>query len=278
MIFPIDSTLKHTIMIRHIAKLRHLHCRFSETGRIDQGNEHRGRTSVEPQIVEAIGNIYKENPSTSIRQVAQQVPVCKTSVHKVVRKNLKLYPYKIQMLQSLEHPDYEKRESFARTVLDLINTDATFLQRVCCWWGNIPCFWQCQPAQRQSMGTWEPTCRNWIWKSFSKTERLVWHSTRQGDWDVLLRRTNDNTDQFPASSTGVRLPAAQRQTAWCCIPAGWCTTSLGASCQGVFGWGISKSLDWSWRTHLMASSISWCDTPRCFSLGLSKNNSLQVYS
>ena len=105
--------------------------RFSETRRIDQGNEHRGRTSVEPQIVEAIGNIHKENPSTSIRQVAQQVPVCKTSVHKVVRKNLKLYPYKIQMLQSLEHPDYEKRESFARTVLDLINTDATFLQRVC---------------------------------------------------------------------------------------------------------------------------------------------------
>ena len=26
-IFPIDSTMKHMIMIRHIAKLRHLHCR-----------------------------------------------------------------------------------------------------------------------------------------------------------------------------------------------------------------------------------------------------------
>ena len=51
---------------------------------------------------------------------------CKTSVHKVVRKKIKLFPYKIQIVQSLEDPDSEKRESFARTVMDLINTDATF--------------------------------------------------------------------------------------------------------------------------------------------------------
>jgi len=120
---------RHNIPSRTV--IRTWYSRFSETGRIDQGNEHRGRPPVRPQIVEAIDNIYKENPSTSIRQAAQQVPICKTSVHKVVRKNIKLYPYKIQMLQSLEHSDYKKRETFARTVLDLINTDATFLQRVC---------------------------------------------------------------------------------------------------------------------------------------------------
>ena len=33
-----------------------------------------------------------------------------TSVHKFVRKKIKLYPYKIQIVQSLEDPDYEKRE------------------------------------------------------------------------------------------------------------------------------------------------------------------------
>ena len=51
---------------------------------------------------------------------------CKTSVHKVVRKKNKLYPYKIKIVQSLKVPDYEKSESFARTVMDLINADVTF--------------------------------------------------------------------------------------------------------------------------------------------------------
>ena len=79
---------RHNIPSRTV--IRTWYSRFSETGRIDQGNEHRGRPPVRPQIVEAIDNIYKENPSTSIRQAAQQVPICKTSVHKVVRKKIKL--------------------------------------------------------------------------------------------------------------------------------------------------------------------------------------------
>ena len=81
---------------------------------------------TEKDLLLAISNIYQENLSIPIRQEAQQVPICKTSVHKVVRKKIKLYPYKIQIVQSLEDPDYEKRESFARTDLDLINADATF--------------------------------------------------------------------------------------------------------------------------------------------------------
>ena len=80
---------------------------------------------TEKDLLLAISNIYQENLSIPIRQEAQQVPICKTSVHKVVRKKIKLYPYKIQIVQSLEDPDYEKRESFARTDLDPINADVT---------------------------------------------------------------------------------------------------------------------------------------------------------
>ena len=70
---------------------------------------HRGRPPVGPLIVEAISNIYQENPSTSIRQIAQQAIIYMKSVHKVVRKKIKLYSYKIQIVQSLEDSDYQKR-------------------------------------------------------------------------------------------------------------------------------------------------------------------------
>ena len=86
---------------------------------------HRERPPVGALIVEAISNIYKQNSSIPVRQVAQQVPIYKTSVHKVVSKKVKLYPSKIQIVQSQEDTDYEKRESFARTELDLINADVT---------------------------------------------------------------------------------------------------------------------------------------------------------
>ena len=50
--------------------IRSWYSRFTGSGRLDTENVHRGR----PLIVEAISNIYQENPSTSIRQIAQPGP------------------------------------------------------------------------------------------------------------------------------------------------------------------------------------------------------------
>ena len=128
---------KSVVIVRRKFRSKYPHCRnnipsrkvirilYSCFTRINKGNVHRQRPPVGPLIIETINKFYQENPSTSIRQVAQHVIICKTSVHKVVRKKIKLYPYKIQIVQSQEDPDYEKRESFARTKLDLINPDVT---------------------------------------------------------------------------------------------------------------------------------------------------------
>ena len=93
--------------------------RFTESGRIDKGNVHRERPPVGPLNVEAISNIYQENQLIPPRSTTGSH--IKTSVYNVVRKKIKLYPYKIQIVQYLEDPDYEKPESFTRTDLDLIN-------------------------------------------------------------------------------------------------------------------------------------------------------------
>ena len=93
---------RNNILLRKVIRTWTWYSRFTELGRIDKWNVHRGSSPFGPLIVEAIGNIYQENPSTSIRQIAQQAIIYMKSVHKVVRKKIKLYSYKIQIVQSLE--------------------------------------------------------------------------------------------------------------------------------------------------------------------------------
>ena len=50
-----------------------------------------------------------DNPDTSIKVASQQVPGSVGTVHNIVRKQLKLYPYKIPVVQALKPADYEKR-------------------------------------------------------------------------------------------------------------------------------------------------------------------------
>ena len=61
---------------------------------------------------------------------ARYVPVSKTSVHNIVRRRLKLYPYKIQLVQALKPTDYAKREEFALTVLGRMEGDPNYLERI----------------------------------------------------------------------------------------------------------------------------------------------------
>ena len=56
---------------------------------------------------------------TSVRKVTEEVgTISKTSVHKILRHELGLYPYKLQVLQALESADKTKRCEFARWHLD----------------------------------------------------------------------------------------------------------------------------------------------------------------
>ena len=56
---------------------------------------------------------------TSVRKVAEEVGIIsKTSVHKILRDELKLYPCKLQVVQALEPADKRKRCELASWLLD----------------------------------------------------------------------------------------------------------------------------------------------------------------
>ena len=92
--------------------------------------QQRKKAYQEDEVIDTLAQLYKDNPMTSIRNAAQHVPVGKTTVNKIVKKYLNLYPYKIQMVQALQPPDYEKRAQFAATLLERSDRDGGYLNRV----------------------------------------------------------------------------------------------------------------------------------------------------
>ena len=91
----------------------------------------RCRKTVGPADVDEISELFSTNPKISIRSAARNLNLAKSVVQRVVRKQLKLYPYKIQRLHALKEEDYGRREEFAEIMLHRANADPDYLRRVC---------------------------------------------------------------------------------------------------------------------------------------------------
>ena len=80
--------------------IRAWHKKFMETGTVlDKGRSGRPRTSEEN--IDRVRQAFSRSPTTSIRTAARQLDLPRSTVHKVQNKNLRLYAYKVQLLQAL---------------------------------------------------------------------------------------------------------------------------------------------------------------------------------
>ena len=106
------------------------HKKFMETGTVfDTRRSGQPRTSEEN--IERVRQAFQRSPMKSIRTAARQVELPHSTVHKVLHKNLRLYAYKVQMLQALQPNDMPRRKEFAVNMLQRISEDEAFLKRVC---------------------------------------------------------------------------------------------------------------------------------------------------
>ena len=84
--------------------IRLWHKKFMKTGTMfdtvfDTRRSGRPRTSEEN--IERVRQAFQRSPIKSIRTAARQLELPRLTVHKVLHKNLRLYAYKVQMLQAL---------------------------------------------------------------------------------------------------------------------------------------------------------------------------------
>lgn len=106
--------------------------KFKDTGSV-QDKKRSGRPPIRNESVELIHDSVIQSPKKSVRRRSLQLGVPKSSVHKVLKKRLKLTPYKIQRLHAMKPDDNRKRYDFAVDTLEgnflnriLFSDEATF--------------------------------------------------------------------------------------------------------------------------------------------------------
>lgn len=93
--------------------------KFEETGStLNQPRSGRPRTSREPVNIERVRASVREQPGLSTRKRSSVLNVSRTSLNRILHKDLHLHPYKIQIVQQLRPSDYTKRLQFANEMLE----------------------------------------------------------------------------------------------------------------------------------------------------------------
>ena len=70
--------------------------------RIDKLKHEKPKTVLTPENIAAVAESVCEAPSTSIHRRSQQLNISKTSLRRILHKELGKTPYKIQFIQGLK--------------------------------------------------------------------------------------------------------------------------------------------------------------------------------
>ena len=73
---------------------------------------------------------FKKNPSASISKAAAELKISSSSVFKILRKHLELFPYKIQVHHHLTDPSIAQRYNFSGEILNKINSEGLDIKKI----------------------------------------------------------------------------------------------------------------------------------------------------
>lgn len=90
--------------------------KLNETGSV-HNKKQTGRPPVKEDVIERVRIRYQEEPRLSIRRGAKILKIPPSTLNKIVKKHLKLFPYKIKILQSLKEGDNRRRLDFCEGFL-----------------------------------------------------------------------------------------------------------------------------------------------------------------
>jgi len=81
--------------------------------------------------LDAVRKAFQRSPGKSTCRASNELRVPQSTVLKILHKQLKLYAYKVQIVQSLQPVDGPRRASFATEILRRIDEDNDYLKRIC---------------------------------------------------------------------------------------------------------------------------------------------------
>lgn len=113
-----------------VKTIKNWYSKFMDTGSV-KDRPRTGRTRVTDASVEEVRQTVDTSPRKSTRAISTDIGIPKSTVHKILRKQLSLFPYKLQIHQALHPGDRELRFAFGQEMEERIVGDTDFLQRIC---------------------------------------------------------------------------------------------------------------------------------------------------
>lgn len=111
--------------------LQRLVAKFETTGSVNnQPTPVRQRNARSTENVTAVRESIQENPRQSIPRRAQELGLSQTSTWRILRRDLGLHPYKIQLTQELKVNDHRQRRSFGDWALERLEEDPNFGRKI----------------------------------------------------------------------------------------------------------------------------------------------------
>lgn len=91
--------------------------------------EQMSRKKESINYVDRVREAIQRSPARSARRPASELGISKSTVKRILHKDLGFHPYKLISVQKLSEGDYQQRLTFAQTVLDMFeeNEDLTII-------------------------------------------------------------------------------------------------------------------------------------------------------
>lgn len=126
--------------------------KFEENGNVLNRLHNRQATISTQENTNRVSDIISENPRISIPRIASTLEIGKSSAYKIVRKILKLHPYKIQIVQKLYENDKFNRTNFAINFLHYLDHENYILNNI--WFSDEAHFYLTGYVNKQNQRIW----------------------------------------------------------------------------------------------------------------------------
>ena len=110
--------------------VRRLIKKFEDTGSTGDIKSPRSRSSRSVENIAIVRDSVIASPKKSVRRRSQQMDIKKSSVHRILTKDLHMNAYKIQLTQELKPNDHSERRNFAEWVLGMQQVDENFVSNL----------------------------------------------------------------------------------------------------------------------------------------------------
>ncbi|CAM1305684.1 Uncharacterised protein r2_g1556 [Pycnogonum litorale] len=175
------------------------HKKFQEEGCLCR-KKGSGRPAVSEEMVNQVRETFSRSPKMSVRRASLETRIPKSTVWRVLRKRLRLTPYKLQLLQALKPGDMQKRKTFCENMQDKLEDD-DFENRFI--FSDEATFHSNGKVNKQKcshLGRRKSTCHNRTPKGLTNSECVLCHLKEPCAWPIFLRGKRDRRQLFGDAS------------------------------------------------------------------------------